>query len=66
MRAHQIMTRRVTIVRTETFILEAANLMLRSHIGGLPVSETSKLMGIVSESDFVRRGEIGTQRKRSR
>ena len=54
-------------VRPETPILEAANYMLREHIGGLPVvSEPGKLVGIVSEGDFIRRKEIGTQRKRGR
>jgi CBS domain-containing protein len=67
MRAHQIMTHRVITVREETPMLEAANLMLREHIGGLPVvSEAGKLVGIVSEGDFIRRKEIGTQRKRGR
>lgn len=67
MRAHQIMTRRVITVRPETPILEAANSMLREHIGGLPVvSEAGKLIGIISEGDFVRRKEIETQRKRGR
>ena len=41
--------------------------MLQRHISGLPVVDaTGKLVGIVSESDFIRRSEIGTQRKRSR
>lgn len=67
MRAHQIMKRRVITVTAETSILEAANLMLREHIGGLPVvGEAGELIGMVSESDFIRRGEIGTQRKRGR
>ena len=67
MRAHQIMKRRVITVTAETSILEAANLMLREHSGGLPVvGEAGELIGIVSESDFIRRGEIGTQRKRGR
>lgn len=67
MRAHQIMTRRVIMVRAETPVLEAANLMLREHISGLPVvGEASKLIGIISEGDFIRRKEIGTQRKRGR
>ena len=43
-------------------ILDAANLMLRHHISGLPViDDTGRLIGIVSEGDFMRRGEIGTQ-----
>ena len=67
MRAHQIMTRPVFTVLPDAGILEAANLMLRQHISGLPVVDTAgKLVGIVSESDFIRRSEIGTQRKRSR
>ena len=67
MRAHQIMTRSVTTVTPETTILEAANIMLQRHISGLPVVDTAgKLVGIVSEGDFIRRSEIGTQRKRGR
>jgi hypothetical protein len=30
------------------------------------VGDTGKLVGIVSEGDFIRRSEIGTQRKRGR
>src|SRR6516225_2714920 len=67
MRAHQIMTRRVVTVKPETTILEAANLMLHHHVSGLPVVDASgKLVGIVSEGDFIRRSEIGTGRKRGR
>jgi CBS domain-containing protein len=67
MRAHQIMTRSVVTVAPETTILEAANLMLRHHVSGLPVLDAAgKLVGIVSEGDFIRRSEIGTQRKRGR
>jgi CBS-domain-containing membrane protein len=41
--------------------------MLQKHISGLPVVDaTGKLVGIVSEGDFIRRSEIGTQRKRGR
>jgi len=67
MRAHQIMTRPVITVTPETTILEAANTMLQKHVSGLPVVDASgKLVGIVSEGDFIRRSEIGTQRKRGR
>jgi len=67
MRAHQIMTRRVVTVKPETTILEAANLMLHHHVSGLPVVDAAgKLVGIVSEGDFIRRSEIGTGRKRGR
>ena len=67
MRAHQIMTRPVITVTPETTIIEAANTMLQKHISGLPVVDAAgKLVGIVSEGDFIRRSEIGTQRKRGR
>jgi CBS domain-containing protein len=67
MRAHQIMTRPVITVTPETTILDAANTMLQKHVSGLPVVDAAgKLVGIISEGDFIRRSEIGTQRKRGR
>ena len=67
MRAHQIMTRSVITIAPEATILEAANTMLQHHVSGLPVVDAAgKLVGIVSEGDFIRRGEIATQRKRGR
>jgi len=67
MRAHQIMTRTVITVTPDTKIGDAANIMLEKHVSGLPVVDTSgKLVGIISEGDFIRRSEIGTGRKRGR
>jgi len=66
MRARQIMTRNVVTVTPKTTILDAAALMLRCHISGLPVLDDGVLVGIVSQSDFLRRSEIGTQRRRPR
>jgi CBS domain-containing protein len=67
MRAHQIMSRSVVTVSPETPIAEAAKLMLNHHIGGLPVVDAAgRLIGIVSDGDFIRRAEIGTARKRGR
>ena len=66
MRAHQVMTKNVITVTPTTPILDAANLILRRHISGLPVlDETGALVGIITQSDFLHRSEIGTQRKRS-
>jgi CBS domain-containing protein len=66
MRVYQIMTPRVTTVRADTPIAEAAETMLKKRISGLPVVDAAgKLVGIVSEGDFVRRSEIGTRRRRS-
>jgi CBS domain-containing protein len=67
MRAHQIMTRPVITVTPETTIVEAANTMLQRHVSGLPVVDAAgTLVGIISEGDFIRRSEIGTERKRGR
>jgi CBS domain-containing protein len=67
MRAHQIMTHEVITVSPDTVITDAAKLMLDNHISGLPVVDAAgALVGIVSDGDFVRRSEIGTQRKRAR
>ena len=67
MRAHQIMTKDVITVTPHTTIEDAARIMLRTHISGLPViDDAGKLVGVVSESDFLRRNEIGTGRKRAK
>lgn len=66
MYAYQIMTPRVTTVLAETPVAEAAELMLSKRISGLPVVDaTGKLVGIISEGDFMRRSEIGTRHRRS-
>ena len=55
MRAHQIMTRDVITVTPHTSIMDAANIMLRCHLSGLPVmDDDGTLKGIVSEGDFLR------------
>lgn len=67
MRAHQIMTRRVVSVTPEHSVSQAANLMLRNQVSGLPVvNDAGAVVGIVSESDFLHRSEIGTPRKHNR
>ena len=66
MRAYQIMTPRLTTVRIDTPIAKAAELMLEKRVSGLPVVDAKgHLVGIVSEGDFLRRGEIGTRHRRS-
>lgn len=61
----QIMTQNVITVSPETPVAAAAKTMLDNHISGLPVIENGKLIGIVTEGDFLRRAELGTERKRS-
>ncbi|MCS3726031.1 CBS domain-containing protein [Bradyrhizobium betae] len=67
MQAHQIMSRRVVTIRPESSVADAIRLMLSHHFSGLPVTDAGgKLVGIVCESDFLRRTEIGTQHARKR
>ena len=67
MRAHQIMTRQVITATVDTSVADAARTLLEHHISGMPVVDAAgKLVGVVSQGDFVRRAEIGTQRRRSR
>ena len=67
MQVKDVMTRNVIAIAPGEPVLEAARLMLQNHISGLPVVDRdSKLVGIVTEGDFLRRSEIGTQRRRPR
>jgi len=67
MHARQLMTRKVVSVTPEHTVLEAANLMIRNHVSGLPVVDNAgAVVGVVSEGDFLRRSEIGTPRKHNR
>ena len=62
-----VMTRNVVSATPDQSVLEAAQTMLQNRISGLPVIDTyGTLVGIVTEGDFLRRGEIGTQRQRPR
>jgi CBS domain-containing protein len=54
-------------VSPDASILEAVRLMLQKRISGLPVVDgQGMLVGVVTEGDFLRRAETGTQRKRAR
>jgi CBS domain-containing protein len=67
MKARDIMTRRVISIRPDATILEAARLMLQHRISGLPVVDPAGvLIGMVTEGDFLRRAETGTERHRPR
>lgn len=67
MRAHEIMSRHIVTIRVDAEVIEAIKAMLLHRVSGLPVVDAgNKLVGIVSEGDFVRRTEIGTEKKRGR
>jgi len=65
MRVKDVMTTNVICVGAEEPVLKAARLMLQNRISGLPViDKEGELVGIVTEGDFLRRSELGTQRQR--
>jgi CBS domain-containing protein len=49
----EVMTTKVVTTSAETPLREAAQQMLEGKIGCLPVVEQGKLIGILTESDFV-------------
>ena len=56
MKAADIMTPRVITIHDDAPVDEAARLMLQDDISGLPVVDRAgKLVGIVTEGDFLRR-----------
>ena len=67
MKVRDVMTSPVLSVEPDTTILQAVRIMLQRRISGLPVvDKDGRLAGIVSEGDFLRRAETGTQRRRAR
>jgi CBS domain-containing protein len=67
MKAADVMTESVISIGPDASIIEAVRLMLQDNISGLPVIDASrKLVGIVTEGDFLRRAETGTARRRPR
>src|SRR5262252_1567879 len=67
MKVSDVMTREVVSIAPEASVLEAVRLMLQHNISGLPVIDAKgNLQGVVTEGDFLRRVETGTERKRSR
>jgi CBS domain-containing protein len=63
----EIMTSPVLVIEPSASIAEAAKIMLGGRISGLPVVGADKhLVGVVTEGDFLRRGEVGSTRKRPR
>jgi acetoin utilization protein AcuB len=50
----EVMSRAVIVVDSDRPVAEAARIMIDHKIGALPVMEAGRLLGIVTESDFVR------------
>ena len=67
MKAADVMKAPVIWVKPETTIADAARLMLKHSISGLPVmDEDASVVGMLTESDLLRRAETGTARLRGR
>jgi len=67
MKAHDVMTWGTITVEPEATVTRAVRLMLQNKISGLPVVDAKgQLVGMVTEGDFLRRGELGTERRRPR
>jgi CBS domain-containing protein len=67
MNAKDVMTSPVISVRPDAAVLQAVRIMLQRRVSGLPViDDGGRLVGIITEGDFLRRAETGTQRRRAR
>ncbi|MGI9426048.1 MAG: CBS domain-containing protein [Hyphomicrobiaceae bacterium] len=62
MEASDVMTSNVITVAPDTTVRQVARIMAEKHISGLPVvSSDGAVLGMVSESDLLRRSELGTE-----
>lgn len=67
MRVADVLTWGILSVRPDDSLDSAVQLMLDKHVSGLPVIDRDgTLLGIVTEADFLRRSELGTEKHRSR
>lgn len=67
MKASDVMTWPVITIQSDALVCDAAALMLEKKISGVPVVDhTGNLVGMLTESDFLRREEVGTGRQRPR
>ncbi len=65
--ASDIMTGEVKTISPDATIEEAIGLLLSARVSGLPVVDSEgRLVGVVSEGDFLHRAELGAARRRSR
>lgn len=64
MKARDIMTAPVIAATPDTSVREIAELLLEKRISGLPIVQNEKVVGILSESDLLRRVEAGTEARR--
>jgi CBS domain-containing protein len=62
MQVRDAMTNEIVSVSPATSVSTALDTMIRAHLSGLPViDDDGALVGVVSEADFLRRVELGTE-----
>lgn len=67
MNVAEVMTAGLISIGADAPVEEALHLMLDQNISGLPVLDaTGALVGMLTEGDFLRRAELGTDRRRPR
>jgi CBS-domain-containing membrane protein len=66
MKVADVMTRGVISIPPGASMREAAKRLLQYDVGGFPVLDGGRLVGMITESDFLRRPETGTARLRPR
>jgi CBS domain-containing protein len=67
MKAADLMTSFVVTVRADATIEYAAQMMLQYRISGLPVTDSDgAVLGIITESDLLRRSETDTEKRQAR
>lgn len=67
MKAKDVMTHCVVSIGPEAPILDAIARMISHQVSGMPVIDAAgRLVGMVTEGDFLRRAEIGTEAPRRR
>jgi CBS domain-containing protein len=66
MKASDIMVSNVITVTPEQSVQDVAEILIERRISGVPVLDAAgELVGIVSEGDLMRRGDAGTEHRRS-
>jgi CBS domain-containing protein len=61
MQAKDIMSTPIVAVGPDAPLRDVVALMLERHISGVPVMADGRLLGVINESDLLRRFEIGTE-----
>jgi len=65
MKVSDVMSRGLLWVEPKDSVRKAAELMMRYGVNGFPVLDQGKLVGMITQGDFLRRAETGTERHRS-